>query len=80
MFCNRDDATARRFIWLRQMSDVKRRKSAVASSRLQKNKQRSCLLCNINYYLTLKAKGISKGATLYTKYAKTRIDGVYMPI
>jgi len=44
MFCNRDDATARRFIWQSQMSDVKRRKGvrsiplrrAVASSRLQK--------------------------------------------
>jgi len=26
VFNNRDDATARRFIWLRQMRDVKRRK------------------------------------------------------
>jgi hypothetical protein len=26
-YCNRDDATARRLIWLRQMGDVKRRKS-----------------------------------------------------
>jgi hypothetical protein len=41
MFYNRDDATARRFIWLRQMRDVKRRIGVrstltVAPSRLQK--------------------------------------------
>jgi len=55
IFCNRDDATARRFIWLRQMWDVKRRKGVrsthiVAPSRRRgyKNKQRSCILRNVS--------------------------------
>jgi len=46
VFNNRDDATARRHIWLRQMSDVKRRKGVrsthiVAPSRRRGYKKNS---------------------------------------
>jgi len=60
MFCNRDDAKARRFIWLRQMSNEKRRKGVrstrtVAPSRRRGYKKTSSEAARMNLnqgYLT----------------------------
>ena len=40
MFFNRDDATARRFIWLRQMCDVKRREGVRSTHNVAPSRRR----------------------------------------